>query len=299
MVNSVVLEFRGELAALSAALIWAIASVIYAGMGRSIFPLALNFAKGVIAIAIITLMLVVRGDLMPQVSLVSIGLLLVSGVIGIGLGDTAFFTALNYLGARRTLLMEALSPPLSACLALIFLGEQLKLNDWLGIALTVLGVAWVIAERTPDAVISMAQLRQGVIFGLFAALGQSCGAVLSRSALADTSISPLWSTLVRLLGGTLVLLIGLCIRRNGVQILKPLRSPRLLGLVASTSLVGTVLAIWLQQTSLKYAATGIAQSLSSTSPLFVIPIALWLGEKVSLRALLGVLIALLGIWLLF
>lgn len=299
MVNSVVLEFRGELAALFAALIWAIASVIYAGMGRSIFPLALNFAKGAIAIAIITLMLVVRDDLIPQVSLVSIGLLLVSGVIGIGLGDTAFFTALNYLGARRTLLMEALSPPLSACLALIFLGEQLKLNDWLGIALTVLGVAWVIAERTPDAVISMAQLRQGIIFGLLAALGQSCGAVLSRSALADTSISPLWSTLVRLLGGTLVLLVGLCIRRNGMQILKPLRSPRLLGLVASTSLVGTVLAIWLQQTSLKYAATGIAQSLSSTSPLFVIPIALWLGEKVSLRALLGVLIALFGIWLLF
>jgi drug/metabolite transporter (DMT)-like permease len=299
VVNSVVLEFRGELAALFAALIWAIASVIYAGMGRSIFPLALNFAKGAIAIAIITLMLVVRDDLIPQVSLVSIGLLLVSGVIGIGLGDTAFFTALNYLGARRTLLMEALSPPLSACLALIFLGEQLKLNDWLGIALTVLGVAWVIAERTPDAVISMAQLRQGIIFGLLAALGQSCGAVLSRSALADTSISPLWSTLVRLLGGTLVLLVGLCIRRNGMQILKPLRSPRLLGLVASTSLVGTVLAIWLQQTSLKYAATGIAQSLSSTSPLFVIPIALWLGEKVSLRALLGVLIALFGIWLLF
>ncbi len=299
MNHALVLEFRGELAALAAALIWAIASVIYVSIGRSISPLALNLAKGGVAIAVIALMLAVRGDLVGSVSSISVGLLLVSGVIGIGIGDTAFFTALNQLGARRTLLMEALSPPLSACLALIFLSEQLSLNDYLGIALTVSGVAWVIAERTPDSVITTAQLSRGIGFGLLAALSQSSGAVLSRAALADTAISPLWSTLVRLLGGMGVLLLGVCLRRESLQGLKPLRSPRFLGLVAATSFFGTVLAIWLQQTSLKYAATGVAQSLSSTSPLFVIPLALWMGDRVSPRALIGVLIALAGIWLLF
>jgi drug/metabolite transporter (DMT)-like permease len=76
-----------------------------------------------------------------------------------------------------------------------------------------------------------------------------------------------------------------------------LRSPRLLGIVAGTAFASTYLGIWLQQISLKYAATGIAQALSSTSPLFVTLLLLGLGEKVSGRAIGGVLVALVGIGL--
>jgi drug/metabolite transporter (DMT)-like permease len=73
----------------------------------------------------------------------------------------------------------------------------------------------------------------------------------------------------------------------------------LLGAIAVTSFFSTYLGIWLQQISLKYAATGVAQALSSTSPLFILPLAWFTGEGVSLRSLLGVLVALGGIWLLF
>ncbi|WP_256995571.1 EamA family transporter [Halomicronema hongdechloris] len=62
--------------------------------------------------------------------------------------------------------------------------------------------------------------------------------------------------------------------------------------------IGTYLALWLQQMALKYAATGIAQALLGTSPLFILPIVVLLGERVSLRAILGVLVALGGVWLL-
>jgi drug/metabolite transporter (DMT)-like permease len=65
-----------------------------------------------------------------------------------------------------------------------------------------------------------------------------------------------------------------------------------------TAFFSTYLAIWLQQVSLKFAATGIAQALSSTSPLFILPIAAAMGEKISPRAVLGVVIALAGVWLL-
>jgi drug/metabolite transporter (DMT)-like permease len=80
---------------------------------------------------------------------------------------------------------------------------------------------------------------------------------------------------------------------------QPLQSKKLLGIIAITALFSTYLGIWLQQTAIKYTATGIAQALISTSPLFVLPIALWMGEKVSFRAFLGVLVALGGIALLF
>src|SRR5512147_1476317 len=97
-------NFTGELAALGAAFLWALSAVIYAHLGQKIPPLALNLSKGIIAIAFIALTLLVQGNYWPaDMNGVAVGCLLLSGVIGIGLGDTFYFEALNHLGARRTL----------------------------------------------------------------------------------------------------------------------------------------------------------------------------------------------------
>lgn len=291
------LNYRGELAALSAALIWAIASLIYVDLGKQLSPLLLNFAKNGVAIVLILLTLLFQGNFSSQIGGFNLGLLLLSGAIGIGFGDTAFLESLNCVGARRSLLMESLAPPLAAVLASVFLAEQLSLQAWLGIFLTVAGVSWVIAERAPDQVHQMKPLR-GVGFGLLAALGQASGAVLSRAALAETSVSPLWSTLIRLLAGMAVLSL-LILQRRSVWIgFQAVRSPQFLRILIGTSFAGTYLAIWLQQTALKYTAAGIAQALTATSPLFIIPLAIALGERVSWRSVVGILIAICGIWLL-
>ena len=291
------LEYRGELAALSAALIWAIASLVYVGLGKQMSPLLLNFAKNGVAIALILLTLLFQGNFYPQIGSFDLGLLLLSGAIGIGFGDTAFLESLNCLGARRSLLMESLAPPLAAVLASLFLSEHLSLQAWLGIFLTVAGVAWVIVERAPDPVKRMQPLR-GIGFGLLAALGQASGAVLSRAALAETSVSPLWSTLIRLLAGMAVLLALILPKRQVWRGFQPLRSPQFLRILIGTSFAGAYLAIWLQQTALKYTAAGVAQALTATSPLFIIPMAIALGERVSWRSVIGIMTAICGVWLL-
>jgi drug/metabolite transporter (DMT)-like permease len=295
---SFLLPFRGELAALSAALIWASASVIYIGVGRQLSPLILNFTKGWIAVVLLLFTLLLRGQFLPSISATHWGLLLLSGILGIGFGDTAYFNALNCIGARRTLLLETLAPSLSALLALLFLQEHLSPSAGWGIGLTLAGVFWVVAERIPTAHTHFRPWR-GLGFGLLAALGQSIGAVLSRAALSGTEIDPLWSTLIRLIGGTIVLAIWAAVRQTPREMLKPVQSRRLFTVVAGTAFISTYLGIWLQQISLKYAATGVAQALTNTSPLFVLPISFCMGEKVSLRAILGVTVTLVGVWLLF
>lgn len=305
VLDSWLTNFRGELAALSTAFLWAISAIVWGRIGKQISPLGLNLLKVAIAVALLMLTLILRSDLLPDISPVAVSQLLLSGVLGIGLGDTFYFEALNYLGARRALLMEALAPPLSAILALLFLREQLSINNWLGIVLTITGVIWVVSEQTPShntqpfPPTSTAHTLQGVGYGLLAVMGQASGAVLSHGVLAHSSISPLWSSLLRLGAGVVVLLLWIVTQRSVNLGFKHLQSKQLLVIIAVTAFFSTYLGIWLQQTSLKYTAAGIAQALSNTSPLFVLPIAAGMGDVVSFRAILGVLVALGGVWLLF
>lgn len=299
-------QYVGEMAALGAAFLWASSSVIYTHLGRTIPPLLLNLTKGAIAIAFLLLTVVLQQDTFSQLPGRAIAIFVMSGILGIGLGDTFYFQALNYLGPRLTLLLEALAPPLTALIALIFLQESLALKNWLGVFLTISGVAWVVSERIPSTspsensqIYLPKNLKRGVIFALLAALCQATGAVLSRSALLDTNISPLWSTIIRLMGGIFILFILLPQQRYPAQTWQVFSSRKTLGIIALTAFGSTYLGIWFQQIAFKYTQAGIAQSLLSVSPLFSLPIVMFLGEKISLRAVLGVILALMGIRLLF
>jgi drug/metabolite transporter (DMT)-like permease len=291
--------FRGEIAALSAALIWAIASFIYLKLGRRMSPLILNGTKSVIAIVLLLITLWVLQDNPSALTGQALLYLMLSGAIGIGLGDTAFFGSINSLGARRALLMESLAPPLTALVALFFLQETLNAIAWIGIFLTVGGVAWVVMEQESTTAVRSPHIWRGIGLGLVAAFSQASGAVLSRAALIDSDISTLWSTLIRLLAGVLVIALWLGRQLGELEDLKWLRSPRTFTIVAVTAFGSTFLGIWLQQTALKFTAAGIAQSLGATSPLFALPLSIWAGERLSSRAVIGVVIALVGIWLLF
>ena len=290
-------NFIGESAALTAALLWAVSSVIYSRLGLKIPPLQLNLYKGIMAIAFIIITLLIQGSAFTDLSTSTIALLTLSGVIGIGLGDTAYFSALNSLGARRTLLLETSSPPMGALLALILIGEQLTSSAWCGILLTIIGIAWVISERNP--VNNLRISRRGVVWGLLAAIAQALGAVISRFALIQSDISPLESTLIRLIGGTIIVIALLFLPAIKQTHSKIKLSQRSLGIIAIAAFGSTYLGIWLQQTSLKFAPTGIAQTFLATSPLFILPIVALQGEKISLRAILGVAISLAGIALMF
>ncbi len=293
-------DFIGEIAALAAACLWAIASIVYGKLGARIPPLQLNLIKGIIAIALFVFTILVTGELFPSIASLPMFLLLLSGVIGISLGDTAFFITINSLGARRALLMQTLTSPMSAISGLIFLQEELNILAYCGILVTILGVAWVVSERTTDVKhISTAEFQRGIGFGLLTAIAGAVAAVLSRSVIADTQISPLWAALLRLSAGTLILLIWASSRHQTSFRLSNLRDSRVIVGTNFAAFCGTYLGIWLQQTAIKFTSVGIASTLLQTSPIFVIPFAIGMGEKVSIRAILGVLVSIAGIALLF
>lgn len=292
--------YLGEIAALTGAFFWASASTIYSLLGAKIAPLTLNLSKGLIAIALIIITLWLKNNLVYDLGYLTIVWLLISGAIGIGFGDTAYFSALNNLGARRTLLLETLAPPLAGCLAWLFLGESLSIQAWSGIFLTILGVAWVISERTAVEVISPQQGKIGVLWGVLAAIAQAVGAVMARYALVESQITPLYSALIRLIGGVLIILPLFIISLPKSRVTpSSIWSFKLVGIIVLTAFISTYLGIWLQQTAIQSTRTGIALTLLATSPLFILPIVKIMGETISFRAIFGCVIAIVGIAILF
>ena len=144
--------FIGETAAIAAAIIWAIASIAYARLGQKFDPMGLNFAKGVVAIALLLCTPTLWFQDWTTLQTPSAALLFLSGIFGIGLGDTFFFEMLKALGPRKTLLLDALTPTITAALAWVFLKENLSFASCWGIALTFALVGERRVEWSPQGV---------------------------------------------------------------------------------------------------------------------------------------------------
>lgn len=293
------LSYRGELAAGSAAAIWAGSSIFYSRVGRQVSPLVLNLSKGLLAIGYLAVTMVLTGDSF-QLPTRALGLLLLSGLVGIALGDTVFFGALNRIGARLTLLINTLSPVATALLADVFLGEKLRPLSYLGICLVIGGIAGVIGDRTtPDQSPSAEQSQQywvGIGCAVTSALANSLASVLSRQALSTQDLSPVAATFWRLIAGVIGILWLLVVPQDRPSLKLAAKTWIQLGAVAFFS---TYIGIALQQTALKFTAAGIAQTIGATSPLFVLVIDRWRGEKIGWQALGYAVLSIGGVSLLF
>jgi len=308
-VTTLLTRFGGEIAALSAAALWAAAAIFYGRARERIPARELNLIKGILAIALLSATLFITGETASALNVRAAILLGISGMIGIGMGDTAYFEALKTLGVRRTLLIGILAPPLTAVIAWLFLGETLPWGAWFGITLTVAGVAWVISEHEGDngnaedkkgEVITKAALRAGIGLGVAAALAQSVGAILSRIALTQTPVGALMSAILRLATGVLTMLVWLALDRRPLgNWRRPGHDGKLWGIVVIAIFMGTYLGVWLQQVAIQNTQVGTAQTLLATSQLFILPLAALRGERISPRAVIGALIALGGVALLF
>ncbi len=302
-----VTQHTGEIAALLAAMCWAMSTVMYRPIGYRLSAGVMNFYKGILAslllIVMIGIVVCVSGFAWPVIEFRTSVLLAVSGLIGIGLGDTLFFASLRQVGARRAMLLTTLGPPLTALIGLVYPGESLSLHAWLGILLTIAGVAWVITERSelkgPES--AEHHTGRGVLWGVLFSVSAAVSTVISRDAMDDTAMAADVSALIRLLAGTATVglmlpLLRLMERQNGTS--RPRMSPGRWGLFAMAVFFGTFLGIWLFQVAVAHTQAGIALTLASTATLFVLPIAAVMGERVSLRAIIGAAVAVLGIVLL-
>ena len=284
----------GAAFALSSALAWAVAALLWTRLSERVHPLGLSVAKSLLSLVPFVALVPFVG--FGPVDGTSWSVLSLSGVLGIAVGDSLFFASLSRLGARRGLFVAALIPVVVAVASAILFDEAFDGVRLAGAALCVGGVAGILRERTPDDR-SRDGVAVGVLAGVLSVLACSASVLLAKAGLATTG--SLAASIVRACAGA-VGAFGVAVavgRAGAVRAAFALRTNLPTLLVAT--LVGSTLGVWLGNAALKGTSAGVATFLNSTSPLFVLVLGAGFGrERVSPRAAVAATATVAGIALL-
>jgi len=300
--SSALAEHRGELAALATAACWTVSALAFTEAARRMGSLPLNVIRLAMALGLFVVFGgLVRGAALPLDASAHNWLWLgLSGLVGFTLGDLCLFRAFVLIGPRLTLLTLSLVPVLAAAASWGALGERLSLLSVAGMALVVGGVAWVILERKPLAAGAAGRVSAaGILLALGAAAGQAVGLVLSKIGMSD-GYDAFAATQIRTMAGLAGFVAALFIDRAWPRLVAAARSRPGMAYAALGACFGPFLGVTFSLVAVKYTYVGIAATIIALVPVLVIPVVIVVyRERVSLRAVLGAILALGGVALLY
>ena len=167
--------------ALLAALSWSIASLISADLTRTLGGIGFNRIR----LIFVSIMLIFYASVSNTWSSININFLttiIISGIIGVFLGDTLLFLALQKIGPRRNNILFSLAAPFTIFLNIFVLNEKMFLTQLLGCLLVFVGVIVAITygnghNNKHRWEIIEGSIKLGIIFGVLAALCQAIGLI--------------------------------------------------------------------------------------------------------------------------
>jgi drug/metabolite transporter (DMT)-like permease len=301
------MDYVGEIAALLTSVLFSFTAVLSAQASRRVGPLITNRVRLIIALIYLMIInLILFGQPLP----VGAGIerwvwLSLSGVIGLALGDMFLFSAYEHIGPRLGMLLMSLAPVIGALLAWLLFGETLRPGQIAGMALTLSGIAWVVGTRPAENSNQPHIDGRGLLYGVLAAAGQAVGLVLSKQGMTGGSspgdFSPFAANAIRMLAAMAVLWLMTFAQRQGRKTIEAVRRDRLaLRLIAVGAFIGPVLGVSASLLAVQHAEIGVASTLMSLSPIFLLPISYFaFGERFDWQTVAGTLVAMAGVALLF
>lgn len=301
------LNLLGQTAALITAGLWTFNSLFFTEAGRRIGSISVNAYRIVMAVGFLFIAhTAVLGSLLPPASGGQWFWIGLSGIIGLGIGDFGLFAAFVLIGPRRSVLLMALSPIFASITALLLLGETISLPGIAGIAITLTGVVSVILEKEPFIVehrLSQKREMWGVVLALIGAIGQGTGLVLAKKGIyyeAGMILNPLSTTLIRMLFGAVFVWGAILFAGRTGELRRALGNKEGLQYTAAGAFIGPFLGVTFSMLAVAYTQAGIAQTLMSLMPVFIIPVVWALyRQRTSVRGVLGAIVAVTGVAILF
>ena len=288
--------------AILAALCWAVASLISADVTRTIGGLAFNRIR-LLSVTILLVSYTFYLDTWETINQEFLIAILISGIIGIFVGDTLLFIALQKIGPRRNNNLFSLAAPFTVILNIIFLNEIMSVINLIGCIIVFFGVVIAIAygnsrSSTHRWEVIEGNIYTGVTFGILAALCQAIGLIIMKPILsmgADPIASASLRTAISFIFLTFTFFLN-------YEIFKPKTklTMKIIGQSIISGFLGMALGMSLLLIALQKADAGIVATLSSTSPIMIL-ILIWLITKKipTYGAWIGTILAITGSGLIF
>ncbi len=282
----------GALCALGSALSWAGIGLLVRALSPAFSSVTINAIRLSAGAALLLAWSLLTGGIgtLVEVSPRDLSFLAVSTVVAFGIGDTVFFESTRSLGLARAMTVSMTYPLIAALLARALLGEPITPRVALGALLTLSGLALIVTGRGDDTT-ARERFWRGVGAATLASIAWAVSAILLKPPLQDLDATTAQAIRLPLAGAVLW---ATPWARRGVGQLK--RSGKVV--IWRMAGLGTLTAASsvMFMAGLKYAGVAVGTVLSSTSPMFAIPLGFFfLGERLAPATLVGAVVTLAGI----
>jgi drug/metabolite transporter, DME family len=290
----------GELAALGAAVSWAIAPMLYRNALVNTNPISANIMRCVTNGIVLTVFLVAFGlsgtlvSLPPWVLIFTV----ISGVIGLGVADTLYMWGIKILGVSRAVPLASTFPLFGLIWATWLLGQPLSVITLTGAAIILLGI-WLLSRKNhAETTNNKGKL---VLLGVIASLGTAVIWSISLTMMNMVVSSGVFGldtnyaiVTLRIASIAVLLTVFSPFIDKGHGFLKI--SKKVIVLLCAGGLIANGLGWLLMNYSFLCTSETAAVTISSTSPLFAALAGfLFFREKATLLQILGVISVVAGI----
>jgi len=295
----------GELAALGAAICWTISAIMYKEALLKTKPVSANIVRLVCTSIILVACLAIIGKFGVLMNLPAYAVVLacVSGIIGLGVGDTLYMMSLKLIGVARAVPITCVYPLFNLLWAVFLVEEPITLSVILGAVTIVFGI-WLLRQETDVGTAETEKkiLVKGVAYALATAVMWSVSITMIDIAVTLPETSSLDHALaintIRVAAIAVSLLVSAPIIDRGFGFLKMQRK------TLAALIFGGIVALGLGWFFLTYSFINTLESravpISSTTPLFsTLSGIVFLHEKVTARNAVGSIMIVVGIFLIF
>jgi len=296
----------GELAALGAALCWTVSAVLYKEALLRTKPISANIVRCVCTSILLVAFLAIVGKIgaLTELPVHGVVLAVISGIIGLGLGDTMYMLSLKWLGVARAVPITCTYPLFSLLLMVFLQGETVTLHVVLGAVMIVFGI-WLLSRKEKKTGTSEPQkkfLVTGVASALATAIVWAVSITMIDMAVSLPETGSLDHALavntLRVSAVAVFLLATAPISDRKYSFLKMQR--RTVFTLISGGIVALALGWFFLTYSFLHTSGSQAVPISSTTPLFAtVSGIVFLHEQVTAKDLLGSIIIVVGIFLIF
>ncbi|NWG27500.1 MAG: DMT family transporter, partial [Ignavibacteriaceae bacterium] len=258
------MNYIGEISALATAFCWSITSYAFTNASRRVGAIQVNIDRMAFASIILIGIIGIFG-ISLTLTFNQISNLVISGILGLVLGDSFLFKSFQMIGARLGIIIMAAVPVLSTILAFFFLNEIISYLGMFGMLLTITGILIVVLERKNSDGNNFSINKLGIFYGFLGALGQATGLIFAKFAFQGGELNGFAASFIRLFSASIIILpIAATFRRYKNPISIYTKDSYSAKVILIGTIFGPVLGITGSLIAIEYAKVGIASTLMAT-----------------------------------